>query len=107
MYPGQISNPVKTQFGWHIIKMEDKRKKEPPPFEAVKPQIEAFLVRKAQNDLVAQLRKDAKVERLEKPAEKPAEAAPSSPAQQPPAPPPASQATPPAPPASPAEQPKQ
>ena len=62
----QISEPVKTQFGWHVIKMEDKRKKELPPFEQVKPQIETFVVRKAQAELVTKLREGAKVERLDK-----------------------------------------
>src|SRR5262249_52385854 len=33
MFPGQLSNPVKSQFGWHIIKLEDKRNRQPPPFE--------------------------------------------------------------------------
>jgi peptidyl-prolyl cis-trans isomerase C len=67
MYPGQLSNPVKTQFGWHIIKLEDKRTKQPPEFDKVKGQIEAFLARKAQTDFVAGLRKTAKIERLDKP----------------------------------------
>jgi len=62
----QISEPVKTQFGWHVIKMEDKRKKELPPFEQVKPQIETFVVRKAQAELVTKLREGTKVERLDK-----------------------------------------
>ena len=67
MYPGQLSNPVKTQFGWHIIKLEDKRTKPVPEFEKVKSEIEAFLMRKAQTEYVSKLRQSAKIERLDKP----------------------------------------
>ena len=69
MYPGQVSNPVKTQFGWHIIKLEDKRQKPIPEFEKVKDQIETFLTRKAQTEYVAKLRQNGKIERLDKPDE--------------------------------------
>jgi peptidyl-prolyl cis-trans isomerase C len=73
---GQISEPVKTQFGWHVLKVEDKRTKPAPAFEEVKPQIEQFVVRKAQADVVTKLRADAKIERLDQPAAPAAPAAP-------------------------------
>ena len=67
---GQLSEPVKTQFGWHVIKLEDKRTKPVPTFEQVKDQIQSYVVQKAQAELITKLRSEGKVERLDKPAEK-------------------------------------
>jgi peptidyl-prolyl cis-trans isomerase C len=65
---GQVSGPVKTQFGWHVLKVEDKRLREPPPFDKVRGEIEEYATRKVQADLVKKLRADAKVERLDRAA---------------------------------------
>jgi peptidyl-prolyl cis-trans isomerase C len=63
--PGKISDPVKSQFGWHIIKVEEKRNRKPPDFDQVKGQIETYVTRKAQADYVAKLRETAKIERMD------------------------------------------
>ena len=76
---GKISAPVKTQFGWHVIKVEDKRTKPAPSFDDVKPQVEAFVTRKAQADLVTKLRETAKVEKFYKPEPPAAEPKPEEP----------------------------
>jgi peptidyl-prolyl cis-trans isomerase C len=70
--PGKISDPVKSQFGWHIIKVEEKRNRKPPEFDQVKAQIETYVTRKAQADYVGKLREGAKIERMDQAAATPA-----------------------------------
>lgn len=67
--PGKVSEPVKTQFGWHVLKVEEKRAHQPPKLEDVRDQIAQYLERKAQQDIILGLRAKAKVERLDQPAD--------------------------------------
>ncbi len=78
---GQISAPVHTQFGWHVIKVEDKRMKPAPSFDEVKPQLEQYVTRKAQAELVTKLRAEAKIEKMYTVAPPAAPAAPATPAE--------------------------
>jgi peptidyl-prolyl cis-trans isomerase C len=68
--PGQTSEPVRTQFGWHVIKLEDRREKPFPALEEVREQIQRYVVQKAQTDVIMGLRSAARIER-EKPASPP------------------------------------
>lgn len=60
--PGEISGPVQTEFGWHVIKVEDKRNHPVPTFEEVKDQLIASLVQNQLKSVVQGLRSKAKIE---------------------------------------------
>jgi peptidyl-prolyl cis-trans isomerase C len=78
---GEVSEPVKTQFGWHIIKIEDVRTKSFPPFEQVKDQAARYVSQKAESEAIAQLHSAAKIELFDadgKPVAAQPEAAPDA-----------------------------
>ena len=72
MKPGEISaEPVKSQFGWHVIQVSERRKKQPPSFEEMRPEIQTDLSEAAIQEVVQELRKAANVKVLIEPAAQP------------------------------------
>jgi peptidyl-prolyl cis-trans isomerase C len=59
---GEISPPVKTDYGWHIIRMDDRKMGAAQPFDQVKTAIKNVLVRDKVQALLASLQGTAKVE---------------------------------------------
>jgi peptidyl-prolyl cis-trans isomerase C len=57
------STPVQTQFGWHVIQLEDTREVAPPPFEQVKQQVTNGVIQKKLQAYVDSLKKTAKIEK--------------------------------------------
>ena len=65
MEPGQITDaPVKTQFGWHVIQVTDRRELTPPAFAEARGQIEQQMRQEAIAGLLSDLRSAAEIERF-------------------------------------------
>jgi peptidyl-prolyl cis-trans isomerase C len=63
LQPGQYTKtPVKTQFGWHVILVVDRRVKAPPTFEQARQEVSHKLARDIVQAKVKELRSEAKVE---------------------------------------------
>jgi len=65
MEKGGVSAPVQTQFGWHVIKVEDIRMTEPPAYEALAPRMRAEASQGVAQEIIAEIRADTEVEMSE------------------------------------------
>lgn len=75
MQPGQLSEqPVHSQFGWHVIKLEESRATSAPPFDEVKDRVKMLVQRKKLQAHMDELRKGAQVEKAGEAAAAPAAA---------------------------------
>ncbi len=59
--PGAVSDPVQTQFGWHVILLSEVRDTAPPPLEQVRPQIENALRQEKLTAEIEELRAQAEI----------------------------------------------
>lgn len=64
LQPGQVSpEPVRSQFGWHVIRVDERRQVPVPSLQDVEGQIRQFLSRRAQSEVIGRLRQAARIER--------------------------------------------
>lgn len=63
--PGAISDPVQTQFGWHVIKLIDSREVTPPSFDEIKPQLAVQVRRDRVQSAIEKRVSESKVEKTE------------------------------------------
>lgn len=58
---GYTKEPVKSQFGYHVIKVEDKRQQQPPAFDQVKDQVRSIVIREKYIEMIKKLREATKI----------------------------------------------
>ena len=61
--PGAVSEPVQTQFGWHVVKLNETRMQDAPPLEEVRAEIEGELQRAAVEARVAAIVEETEIEK--------------------------------------------
>ena len=63
--PGQVSDPIETQFGWHVVKLMEQRMKGAPPLDEVREELATQMRQEAVEDRVLSLTTAATIERPE------------------------------------------
>ena len=69
---GEVSDPVKTEMGWYVIKLEEMRSRPVPSFEAMQEQLGSYIARRAQLEFLNRMRANAHIQ-LEDEAATPSE----------------------------------
>jgi peptidyl-prolyl cis-trans isomerase C len=59
---GEVGEPFETQFGWHVVRVDDKRQRTAPTFEAVKERVRAAMIHQKAQRLATDLRSKAQIE---------------------------------------------
>ena len=59
---GEVSEPFETQFGWHVVKIDDRREQPAPSFDAVKDRVRAAIIHRKAEQAAADLRRQATIE---------------------------------------------
>lgn len=65
MQPGDISDPVQTRFGWHVIKLEERRMIEPPAFDEIEGDLRRQLTAATAQAIIAEVKGEADVKMME------------------------------------------
>jgi peptidyl-prolyl cis-trans isomerase C len=62
---GEVGEPFETQFGWHIVKLDERRQRTAPAFEAVKDRVRASMIHQKAQQIAGELRGKAQIEYID------------------------------------------
>jgi peptidyl-prolyl cis-trans isomerase C len=62
---GEVSEPFESQFGWHIVRVDDRRQRAAPPFETVKDRVVASMIHQKAQQIATDLRGKAQIEYID------------------------------------------
>jgi len=63
--PGEVGEPFQTQFGWHLIRVDERRRQPAPAFEAVKDKVVAAMIHQKAQQIASDLRGKAEIEYID------------------------------------------
>lgn len=63
--PGEVSNPVQTDFGWHVITLAETRNKERPAFDTVKAELASQLQQSSLESFIEGLKSKAEIDQID------------------------------------------